>query len=123
MSDFRVKDIDLSGIERKLSGPAAKAAQTAFAQRVALDMRKHVPVEEGTLRDSEPLNSDYADGRLVWNTPYARRIYNADSVRTAINPYAAPHWAEVTKAEKLENWKGFAAALVTGGGASVEVAR
>ncbi len=104
--------VDLSKIEKRYSKDSLKAKQAAFAQRVAFDMREHVPVDEGTLRDSEPLSSDYASGKIIWNTPYAKDRYNADSVRTVKNAKASPHWAEVTKAEKLDSWKKMAAGLL-----------
>ena len=115
---IRVEEVkvDLGPLEPKFSSAANKAKQAAFAQRVAFDCRQHVPVDEGTWRDSEPMASDYPAGKIVWNTAYARRVYNADHVRTTKNPQAAPHWAEVTKQEKLPNWKKFAAGLLTGGG-------
>ena len=116
MTDFSLKSINLDGVEKKLGEAAMKPKQAAFAKRVALDMREHVPVDEGQLRDSEPLSSDYEGGQLVWNTPYAKKVYNADHVRTTKNPKAAPHWGEVTKQEKLPNWKKFAAGLLAGGG-------
>ena len=114
---IRVEEVkvDLGPLEKKFSSAANKAKQAAFAQRVAFDCRQHVPVDEGTLRDSEPMASDYPAGKIEWNTPYARRVYNADSVRTTKNPQAAPHWAEVTKQEKLGDWKKFATALMEGG--------
>lgn len=104
--------VDISKIEKRFSPSGLKAKQAAFAQRVAFDMREHVPVDEGTLRDSEPLTSDYPNGKIIWNTPYAKDVLNADSVRTKKNPKAAPHWPEVTKTEKLESWKKFAAAII-----------
>lgn len=107
--------VDLSAIEERLGGDAQRENQAAFASRVAFDMRRHVPVDEGTLRDSEPISSDYENGLVVWNTPYARAVLNADSVRTTKNPEATPQWPEVTKAEKLQEWRDFAAALVCGG--------
>ena len=111
--------VDLSGIEKKFSASALKSKQAVFAQRVAFDMRKHVPVDEGTLRDSEPISSDYENGLIVWNTPYAKYVLNADSVRTVKNPDAVPNWPEVTKAEKLNAWKKFAANLIGSDGVSI----
>ena len=103
---------DLSGIERRFSAQALQAKQAAFARRVAFDMRDKVPVDTGALRDSEPVSSDYENGLIVWNTPYAQDVYNADRVRTVRNPNAVPHWAEASKAEKLGDWEAFAAALL-----------
>lgn len=105
-------DVDISDIEKKFSEEALKKKQAAFAQRVAFDMRKHVPVDEGTLRDSEPINSDYQNGQIIWNTPYAQYVMNADSVRTTKNKDAVPNWPEYTKSEKLKSWKEFAAQIM-----------
>lgn len=105
--------VDISKIEKRFSPSELKAKQAAFAQRVAFDMREHVPVDEGALRDSEPLASDYPNGQIIWNTPYAKDVLNADSVRTKKNPKAAPHWPEVAKAEKFESWKNFAAKIIS----------
>ncbi len=111
--------IDIAALEKRFSSSALKANQAAFAQRVAFDMRKHVPVDEGTLRDSEPISSDYENGQIIWNTPYAQHVLNADSVRTIKNPRATPQWPEVTKAEKLSEWRKLAANLVGSDGVSV----
>lgn len=108
--------VDISSIEKEFSDKSLKSKQAAFASRVALDMRKHVPEDEGTLRDSEPLNSDYENGQIIWNTPYAKIVLNADHVLTVKNHSATPQWPEVTKAEKLQDWKAFAAALMNGNG-------
>ena len=103
--------VDLYGIEKKFSPSELRAKQAVFAQRVGFDMRKHVPVDEGTLRDSMDAASHYEAGQIVWDTPYAKEVYNADSVRTVKNKNAAPHWAEVAKAEKLESWRTMAGKL------------
>lgn len=104
--------IDIKGIEEKFSDSSLKAKQEAFASRVALDMRKHVPEDEGTLKNSEPLNSDYANGQIIWNTPYAKIVLNSDHVKTVKNKNARPQWPEVTKQEKMQDWREFAAKLI-----------
>lgn len=105
-------DIDLSGIEKRFSPQALKAKQAVFAHRVGFDMNKHCPVDEGTLRDSMPVSSDYESGQLVWDTPYARRVMNADAVGTVKNPEARPQWPEYTKSERLGEWRKLAANLL-----------
>jgi len=113
-------DIDLSGIEKKFSPEELKKKQAAFAHRVGFDMNKHCPVDEGTLRDSMPVSSDFENGQLVWDTPYAKRVMNADTVRTVKNPEARPQWPEYTKSERLGEWRKFAASLL-GDGTTVRV--
>lgn len=120
MSNKPSIDIDLSGIEKRFSPEELKKKQAAFAHRVGFDMNKHCPVDEGTLRDSMPVSSDYENGQLVWDTPYAKRVLNADTVRTVKNPEARPQWPEYTKSERLGEWRKFAANLL-GDGAAVRV--
>lgn len=105
-------DIDLSGIEKRFSPQALKAKQAVFAHRVGFDMNKHCPVDEGALRDSMPVSSDYESGQLVWDTPYAKRVMNADTVRTVKNPEARPQWPEYAKSERLGEWRKLAANLL-----------
>lgn len=105
-------NVDLSGLSKKFSETSLRKKQGVFAQRVAFDMRKHVPEDEGTLRDSEPMSSNYEEGFIIWNTPYAERVYRLPKVRTVKNAQAKPHWAEYTKEKKLDDWKQFAAALL-----------
>lgn len=95
--------IDLSGLEEKFSKKELDESQELFSEEVAFRMRKRIPVDERTLRDSEPLASDYKAGKIVYDTPYAKKVYNADSVRTVKNPNAVPQWAEVTKQEEIKD--------------------
>lgn len=117
--DFDIKDIDLSGIEAKLSDSALSQANELFAESVAFRMRKRVPVDEGQLRDSEPLASDYKRGLIIWDTPYAQRVYNADSVGTIKNPDASPQWAEATKSAEIGDIRKDAAAILAHAGKKV----
>lgn len=112
-------EIDLSGIEKKFSPEELKAKQAAFAQRVGFDMNKHCPVDEGTLRDSI-MASEYENGQIIWDTPYAKTVLNADTVMTVKNPEARPQWPEYTKSERLGEWRKFAANLL-GDSAAVRV--
>ena len=114
--------MDFSALERRFSEAAAKQRQTHFAMKVANDTRKFVPRRDGPLQDYEPLNSDYPSGRIVWSTPYARYVYNLDHVVSPANPSARPQWAEAAKAEKMHDWKDYAASLIgSDGGVSVGV--
>lgn len=101
---MRVK-VDTRNLERRFSRENMMSAKEATTERIALDARKYVPVDSGALRDSEGVNSNYPDGEVIWATPYAQRIYNADSVRHTINPQAAPHWCEVAKQHHTDEWR------------------
>ncbi len=84
--------VDLSGLERMASEPEQRRRQEEFARRAALTMRQYVPVEEGALRASEPISSDYAAGLLVWGTPYAAKHYHVPMRHTASG--TCDHWDE-----------------------------
>lgn len=118
MSNPHIK-VDLSGIEERFDEGALRAKQAAFAQRVGFDMNKRCPVDEGTLRDSMPVSSDFENGQIIWNTPYAKHVLNADSVRTVKNPNACPQWPEAVKAERMGEWQKMAGSLLSGGTATV----
>lgn len=50
--------------------------QFAFSQKVADVVDKYVPLDSGQLKDSvNGAASDFKEGLLVYNTPYARRQY------------------------------------------------
>lgn len=106
--------VDLSGIERRFSPEQMRAKQEAFASRVAFEMRDYVPRDEGTLQDSEPMASDYADGHIEWDTPYAQRVYNLpqSSIRKVKNPNARSHWGDEAKGERMGAWEEFARRLM-----------
>lgn len=49
--------------------------QYAFSQRVAKVTDPYVPFDTGTLKNSVNQASDFKNGLLVYNTPYARKQY------------------------------------------------
>lgn len=106
--------IDLSGIERRFSPEQLKAKQEAFAERVAFETRDYVPEDQGTLKGSEPLASDYAEGHIEWDTPYAQRVHDLpqSSIRKTKNPNARSHWPEEAKKERMGAWHDFAEKLM-----------
>lgn len=49
--------------------------QYAFSQKVAVTIDPYVPFDTGVLKNSVNQASDFKDGLLVYNTPYARKQY------------------------------------------------
>lgn len=62
------------------------------SMRAALMMRRYVPADQGALRGSEPLASNYRAGMLVWSTPYAARQYYEPMRHTEQG--TTDHWDE-----------------------------
>lgn len=54
---------------------ALQKAQYALAQEAAKLIDSYVPFDTGTLKNSVNQASDFKGGKLVYNTPYARRQY------------------------------------------------
>ena len=50
-------------------------AQYAFSQQVAKAVDPYVSFDTGTLKNSVNQASDFKGGKLVYNTPYARKQY------------------------------------------------
>lgn len=54
---------------------ALQKAQFALSQEAARLIDSYVPLDTGTLKNSVNQASDFKEGLLVYNTPYARRQY------------------------------------------------
>jgi|GEM_PF-4177589 len=105
-------DVDLSEIEALLGDEATERAQTVWAQKVLDDMNKHCPEDTGALKASAPIASRPETGDLVWNTPYAKRVHELDSVGTSISSDALPHWTAAAKDLYMEDWAKYAGELL-----------
>ena len=62
------------GLQSDMDAGVAKV-QYAFSQQVAKTVDPYVPFDTGTLKNSVNQASDFKNGLLVYNTPYARRQY------------------------------------------------
>lgn len=78
------------------------------------DCNKYVRVDKSTLRKSSYSASKPSEGLIIWNTPYARRVYYTGTPRTTINPSASLQWCEKAKAEHLKKWRKMAAQTLGG---------
>lgn len=106
--------VDISKIEKALSQEANKKRQAAFAKRVAFEIRDYVPYDQGTLRESEALASNYETGTIEWQTPYAKKVHALPetSINKAKNPKAKAKWHEAAKKDRIEAWKEYAKKLM-----------
>ncbi len=104
--------ISLTGLERMLSPGEVKRRQTEYAMRAGFVMRKFVPLEENTLRASEPMNSKYDKGLLIWSTPYAAKQYNVPMNHTTAG--TTDHWDEACWSAEGGNLTKYAESLYGG---------
>lgn len=74
------------------------------SQQVQTDSNIYVRFDKGTLARSTELASDLAHGQVVWDTPYAKRVYYVGTPNTEANPNASLMWFEVAKSRFSKDW-------------------
>ena len=61
--------------------------------------------DTGMLRGSSLIHSDLANGRMIWQTPYAaRQYYEIRTAYTDVNPNASWRWVDVARKKHSEEW-------------------
>lgn len=101
-------------VEARVSN-AFKASLPQLCEEILNDCNQFCKEDTGALIASSLTHSRPQDGKLVWQTPYARRQYWA--IRTAyttVNPGATWRWCEYAKQRNLEKWKLQAQTLLEG---------
>lgn len=56
-----------------------------------------VRVDQGQLRDSVYTSSEPEKGKVIWDTPYAKKVYYTGTPSTDVNPQASLMWADKAK--------------------------
>lgn len=95
--------IEMGDLDATLDAMAEAAVEAASEQALA-DCSIYVPYRYGFLRNSAQTASDIPHGRLVWQTPYARRRYYGEPPLRTRNPMASLHWAEVAAQNHKDAW-------------------
>src|SRR5690554_7436304 len=73
---------------------AVEQAQRVVDSQVLKDSNRYAPMDTGNLINSSLRASQIGQGRLVWDTPYARRLYYNPQYNfsKARNPQAGGLW-------------------------------
>lgn len=102
--DVRV-DVDISRLQAKRND-ATKAAQMQLDQDVLKDSNYYIPKAIGTLEGSGIRASEIGKGKVIWDTPYSRRLYYNPQYNFSKdkNPNARGLWFESAKAQKKGSW-------------------
>ena len=107
-------NISKSAVVAKVTG-AFDAALPLLSEEILNDCNQFCKEDTGTLIASSLVHSRPQEGRLIWQTPYARRQYWA--IRTAfktVNPNATWRWCEYAKQKNLAKWTKQAQKLMEG---------
>lgn len=86
--------------------PKYELAQSRLDSEVLRCSSPYVPNRSGTLMKSGPKGTKLGSGQVVWNTPYARRMYYGLNYHFCIdnNPDACAQWFEKAKAVHKDAW-------------------
>ncbi|MEA4998640.1 MAG: minor capsid protein [Candidatus Limiplasma sp.] len=106
--------MDAAGIRRAVAARLAQGLPVVAAQVLA-DCNRYARDDTGRLIRSSYAASDLAAGRLVWRTPYARRVYYAGTPSLRVNGAASLRWCEKAKAAHAMQWESLAQKTIGGG--------
>lgn len=97
-------NINKSAVMAKVQGAWDKGL-AILTEEIKNDCNQYVKVRDGFLQQSADANSIPREGKIIWQTAYARRQYW--EIQTAIkdkNPNASWKWCEVAKRKHQEQW-------------------
>jgi len=108
-------NLDEAGIKARFTKNGDKA-QRWLDNEIVKDSEPYVPYRKGTTTRS--VYSTIGSGKLVYNTPYARKIYYGTNMHFNHNthPKACAQWFEKAKAVNLKKWMD-GVKKIAGGGA------
>lgn len=103
---FTISNIDIANIAPELK-QKAKRAQFLLDSQVLKDSNFYAPQDTGTLIASGITASPLGEGKVVWNTPYARRLYYNPQYNFSKdkNPNARGLWFEAAKTAHKSQWE------------------
>ena len=93
-----------SAVEAKVQGAFQKGLPL-LCEEILNNCNLYCKEDTGTLIASSLVHSRPQEGKIIWQTPYARRQYW--EIRTAyktVNPGASWRWCEVAKQKHLRQW-------------------
>lgn len=84
---------DLGKIKAKITA-GTQAMKIAVTESVVEYGNIFVREDQGTLKDSALIASRPQEGKAVWDTPYAKRVYYTGTPSKDKNPDASLMWAQ-----------------------------
>lgn len=92
-------------------------AQKYLDSEVLRDSAPYVPFRTGNLMNSGNTGTVIGSGEVVYNAPYARRVYYGTSMNFSKlkHPQATAQWFEKAKATKKDAWLSGVKRIIRGG--------
>ena len=119
-NDASIKiEFDMAKLERKF-GSREKAAQAFLDNEVIKDTDAYVRYRSGALARSVQTASKVGQGLVVYDTPYAKRVYydNKSIVSKDVHRHATALWFEASKKKNIGSWMKGVKKILKGGNAS-----
>ena len=82
----------------------ADKARYLLSSQILADSNRYARMDTGELIFSSQRASDLPKGQLVWDTPYARRVYFTGTPSHDRNPYAELMWVTVAVDRHRNDW-------------------
>ena len=82
---------------------AWKKGLSLLSNEILRDCNEFCKLDKGPLRASALISSLFNEGKLIWNTPYARRQYWV--IKTAYEPGTCWQWCEAAKGKYKKRWE------------------
>ena len=101
--------IDPNKVGLKVQG-AWKESLLPLSSQILGDCNQYVKVDQHTLESSSYVASDLNNGKLVWDTPYAKRQYW--EIKTSLTPGRTWKWCETAKRKFKSDWHKLAEKLL-----------
>lgn len=103
--------IDKSAVVARIMGQWGKALPV-LTEEILNDCNEYVKWEQGDLAQSSYTHSDFKQGIMRWQKPYARRQYWEIKTSLSDNPKRTWKWVHVAKSELQSKWVRQAAKLM-----------
>lgn len=96
---------DFSGAFKKVKNKVERT-QFILDQQIVKDSNNYAPFADGLLIGSALIASEFGKGKLIWDTPYSRKLYwNPQyNFSTDKNPQAGGMWFERARSAHLSEW-------------------
>lgn len=101
--------IDPNRVSAKVNG-AWKESLPVLSSQILGDCNQYVKVDQHSLESSSYVASDLNNGKLIWETPYAKRQYW--EIRTSLTPGRTWKWCETAKRKFKNDWARLAEKLL-----------
>ena len=75
----------------------------ALSEEILADCNEYCKEDQHTLIDSSLIHSQPKIGKLIWETPYAKRQYWA--IKTSLTPGRTWKWCETAKRKNKSRWQ------------------